>query len=302
MDDIDFNDIRYKISKNRIPEKLLSSIRSWGVLEDPVVISTDSRFIVLSGHNRLSVLREIGIGETNCRVASKFNPDDFLKNAALKHLQGEIGPVGRIKLLLTACEQAPHRIEELILMACREFNVPEFISRDADVMRKAVELPQNLRDYSDTRDIAYKTLRELVLLPAEAIEIIASWVDSINFRMNIFRDIVEILNDISKRDETLAPVRNINLTELEDPRGRENLVLGFLKELRYPEYSKSRQRAEIIISSLRGKGFTVDFPQYFEGDTIGIGLSVAKREGAGGLKKKLEQLDIPAVQNLLDLL
>jgi hypothetical protein len=302
MNDIDFHDIRFKISKNRIPEKLLSSIHTWGVLEDPVVIPFGPRFIVLAGHNRLHVLRDIGIDETNCRIAYEFNIDAFLHAAELKFMHGELGPVGRIKLLLIACEHAPHRIEEMIQLVCCEFNVPEFISRDADVMKKAIELPRNLADYSDSRDIAFKTLKELVNLPEVAIEILSSWVDSINFRMNIFRDIVEILHDISKRDGSLDLVRDIHPSDLEDPRGRENHVLGVLKEIRYPEYTISKQRAESLVSALRGKGISVDLPKYFEGDTIGFVFRITKREGSGELKKNLEQLDMLVVQNLLDLL
>lgn len=302
IDDIDINDIRYKISKNRIQDSLLSSIQTWGILEDPVVIPENSRFIVLSGHNRLHVLRNAGIHETNCRIAPAFDLDSFLQAAELKFIRGEIGPMGRLKLLVIACEKAPHRIDDMIRMLFREFNVPEFIGRDENVMRKATELPQNLADYSDSRDISFKALRDLILLPAEAMGILSSWVDCINFRVNIFRDIVELLDDLSKRDGALELVRDIHLTDLEDPRGRENHVLGVLKELRYPEYAKRRKRAENLISVLRGKGAVVDFPQYFEGDAVGISFRITKRDGAGGLKNKLDNMDLQMVQELLDLL
>jgi hypothetical protein len=302
MEDIDFHDARYKISRNRVPDKLINSVLTWGLLEDPVLLPAGERYIVLIGHNRLSILKNAGKDDVTSRVTPEFNLDAFINAAALKFQRGDIGPLGRIKFLMIAREHSPGRTGEILQLAGREFSMPDFICQDNDIMRQVLELPSELCDYIDSRDIGYKTLKELVLLPENAKGTLTSWIKCINFRMNIFREIVEILADLLKRDGSLLHVHSINLMETEDPRGRENHLLGVLKELRCPEYTKRKQRAEGLMSLLSGKGAVVDFPPYFEGENVGIGFRVNKREGVAGLRKKLDQLDMRTVQDLLDLL
>jgi hypothetical protein len=313
---IDFENNFYKLSKNPPDSKLRASIKNSGILDLPLLLrgaisgdsGEDSRgsahydYIILFGHNRLRIVKELEYESVDALVADHIDPYTFLKYALLKNCRSEIGPIARIKLI-AILKYNLNFGDDAIASICRsDLNVPDFFYTDDAIIKSIINLPTELKDYIDNRGIGYKVIKGILNLGSEYLYLLNSWVKHINFRVNYFKDIVDCIVDIGKRRGGMSSIKSIDIDSIECRRNGEEYVYSEVFKIRYPEYSRMIAKADDMITELKRVGVDVDFPRYFERDSITIKVSVGKREGADKLGEVLKRIDRRAIEKLLDLL
>lgn len=299
---IDFTDNRYKISKPEISDQLMRSIKTHGLLEFPVLLPQYEKYIVVGGHNRLVAAKNTGASTVPCRIMDPFDMGTFLGHAVLKIDRGEVGPIGRLKLYNLLKKTKTEAIQNDRLFARRELGIPDFLLGDEAAIETILSIPDTIAFYADSRDVHYRVLREIGGMSSAAVSLLSSWLDQIPMRVNIFREVVEMLSEISRRDGSIETASAIKIPDIRDPRGRENSLHSSLMSLRCPRYTVLKEEADNLIAKLRAVGIEVTFPNYFEGDTIGLTVKVSKKDGPAVVRDTFTRADEETLGKLLDLL
>lgn len=300
--DIDINNTTYKISKPHIQESLVQSIRKFGILQLPNLIRAGEKFIVLSGHNRLSVVKNLGYKTQTCIVHDAFNAETFFRRALLKIYHGEIGPISKIKLISILKQYSSDLDINVNEFALKSLSIPEYIISSEFIMQKCLAFSKSISDFLEMKEPGYKTIKDIALLPESFIIILGNWLETLPMRVNIFKQIVELLYDISRKGIGAENLQKITIPTEAEPRHKESWLLGSLLSIRYPDFSKRKYEADILLDTLRKNGIQPSFPEFFEGDEIGFTIHVRKKEGIASLYDKIEKIDSDIVNRLLDLL
>ena len=301
----------FKLSRNRIDDQLKQSVRNWGLIELPVLLRGSSsepspddhdftyHYHILFGHNRLWLLQELNITAVTAIISDRVDPDHYLHRALLKGLRGEIGPIGKVKLL-SLLRNFLNVDEKVIAQLCRNLQIPDFISRNESFIHAIQDFPAVLRDYLDSRNVGYRIIRNILRLESDDVILLGSWLERINFRINYFKDLVDCMVDIRIRDGDCVRLQALAVP---DEKGeREEFLFEEVFRIRYPEYSELRGVARTLIHSLERKGVEVDFPRYFENDRIIVKIPVTKREGSSKIVEKFKGIDLQEIDTLLSLL
>ncbi|MBN2042054.1 MAG: ParB N-terminal domain-containing protein [Spirochaetes bacterium] len=300
IDRIDFSNVDYKLSRDFIDEKLVKSVNENGVMEPPVLFESEKSCIIAAGHNRLHVLKEIGKKNTNAYIIREIDHNSYIKYAVLKNYRGEIGPVGKMRFvrLLKDFFQVD---QKNIILKLKQLQIPADIFYEKYPWDKAGILTESLRIYIDSKDVSFKNIKDILKLPEEAISLLSDWA-GYGMRLNIFRGIVDMILEIIKRDKKISALNHIDAESFRDRRQKEELIFREVFNIRYPEYSVIKAKADSILKKLNAPGFNIHFPEYFESDEIGINLKINKREGVESFQKKLKKADMELIKDLFDLL
>ncbi len=318
LEQIDQRNDCFKISKPHIDEKLKHSILTFGLLDPPVLLKgklfksklfksklfksklfCNSAYQIISGHNRICILKELNYTAAPAFVLNELKPEDFVDYALLKNYRQEIGAIGKIKFI-RILKNIFQLDEKDISIASKRIQIPGDMIH-ADLPDKLLSLPEQLKYYLDIKDIGFKVIKNIIQLPDDAILLISKWTADISIRVNLFKPIIDHMADIIKRDKSLNALANIDLNSLSDKRQDESLYNEIFK-IRYPDYTRMKSRADEMINILYKEGVEIDFPEYFERDEIGVILKINKRDGIGVLKKKIDQIDIKAIEDILELI
>jgi hypothetical protein len=133
-------------------------------------------------------------------------------------------------------------------------------------------------------------------------------------RINIFKKIVEMLLDMANGiansaapsgDSGARDERRASFPEFSQKfagREGEKELLRAVFEARYPEYSALKKRADEIISALSSSGVGIEFPEFFEGGSLAVKITLGKRDGAEAVSRKAEGIDRELLRELLSML
>jgi hypothetical protein len=305
IDQIDLEDDYYKISKLPVDDKLKQSIQSTGLLDPPVLIinvnpKANLSYQIISGHNRINILKELDYKFFPAIVHNKLEPDFFISNSLLKCYRQEISSIGKIKVYFIL-KYVFHLSEAEISGTVKVMQIPAEIL-NSELPEKILSLPRSLKDYLDVKDIGFKVIKNLLRLSDETILLVSGWISGINVRVNIFKSIVDYIVDIIKRDKTLKALAGIDPAIFSDNKRMDETLFNEVFKIRYPNYTRMKSSADEIINVLRKDGIEIDFPEYFESDEISVVLKVSKKEGIDGLSKKKNKIDVNAIKNLLELI
>jgi hypothetical protein len=305
IDSIDLNNDEFKISKPLGDDRLKQSLQSFGLLDPPVVYKADNTYKIISGHNRLTMLKELNlaVGSVLCYITSLPEPGSFTDYAFLKNFRGEIGPIGKSKFIRILKNKFCLNENE-ILFAAKNMQIPgDFIY--ADQFEKVLSLGDPLKKYLDLKDIGFKIINNILRLPDEARVLLSNWVIDAGIRVNIFKNIVDLVVDINKINKipALQPMIDLSAGDSTGNTARKDETLyRELFKIRYPEYTDIKLKAGKIIADIMKDGLEIDFPDYFERDEIGISLKINKRDNVEGFNKMLSRINTDALKRLLDLL
>jgi hypothetical protein len=190
----------------------------------------------------------------------------------------------------------------LARIASDDLKVPEYIRDSDSLIEEMLALPKVLYDYLDHREFSYKTIRMVAAFPVEIRDLLSRWLAETSLRKNIFKEVVEYVLDIYKRDLAINALIGIDLTSVDDNRKREDTLCGKLFELRYPEYSRRKMIFDEYKRRIEKKGFMVKYPEYFEGDNIVIGLKIEKTETPEFISRRLSEFNYEELYKLLQAL
>lgn len=302
MRSINVSDRYFKISRDRIDDRLRASIREFGVLEQPVLMAVPGGYRVISGFNRLAVLIELDRHEVDASVVQEANAEHFVRQAILKGQRNELGPMGRLKgldIMNDFFRIEPARLERIARVGLQ---VPGEYPGDGPLSAAVRGLPEPLKSYLDVKDIPFKVIRELARLPRVSIDRVTRWVSHAPLRANIFKGIVEMLGDIGERDGNDNAIGDIEIDENDDWKKWEELLFSEVYRARYPGYSALKKKADDIAGDLSRSGIRVSYPHYFEGDGISLIVDIRKRDDADAVVKKIAALDTAKLKELVDLL
>ncbi len=305
LEEINFDDTSYKITKPHISEQLIQSIKKHGIVEPPVLIRQNNRFIILSGHNRLSAAKALGRNRQACRILEAFEPELFFDAGIKKLYHNEIGPIGKIRfyqILKPYESDLSIRNSNLFDFAVKELGIHAHILSSDELISRISSFPPLLIEYLEMKDPGFKTMRDLVHLSDTTVAIVSSWIESIPMRINIFRQIVELLYDIELKVSDCNRLHNILIPIEGDPRHKEALLLQSLMAIRYPNFLKRKSELDTLMMNLQKNGVQTEFPQFFEGDEVSFTIDIRKKEGSNSFFKKIEKIDKNTVEKLLNLL
>lgn len=287
-------DDTYRISRPFQPEALIQSIKDFGMIETPVLILGEHGYIPFTCHNRISVLKRLGIVELRASVINSPDPDIFINNAVLKVRRAEVGPVGKAAAILIVRDY--FSFEDAAFFCKNVLNASGELLQDG-FAEKIVGLPVALRNYIDTKDIGFKTLKDIVSLQPYMLQKIETWINLMQVRVNVFRMIVEYLYDLAKiMENDFLPVFNTE-DKVDDKK-----LLDALFRLRYPDFSALKEVTDKMISGLTFSGVNVDFPEYFEKDYLTLKIDIKRDDTAQDISDKFARIDADKLLNLLSLL
>lgn len=301
LEDVDLEDRYFKISRNGIGDELRSSIRDFGVLDPPVLIDGGGRYRVMFGFNRIDVLRGMGIQSVDALVVPGVDPEFFINRALLKCLRNEAGPVGRLRLLTIMSDLGTDggRTREIAMKGLR---VPAECAGDIPFLESVMALPGPVKDYLDRRDMQMRIIRDIVRLPGEAVAALSRWLSFEPMRVNIFRSVIDMLADIHDRDGDVRFVEGITPDGIRDRKEWEEYLHGSVFRARYPEYDSLKKEADEIARYFSSRGILLDYPRYFEGDRVGLTVTIGKRDDLESARKKINDADLSRLKRLLELL
>ena len=301
LSSIILHDIRYKISKPEPAETLKKSISIHGILDPLLLIYCDGYYTIMAGHNRASLLNDANVISVHARVFDSFREDIFLEHGLMKNYHNELGPIGKLKLftLTAGCINNSSATREL---GTKKLNLPPEILDDQDLRNNILNFPDMLLNYIDGKDINYRTIIELAQGEQEQLQILAQWIGQIPMRVNIFKSIVDMTSDIIKRDHHIEHLYAIDIDSIQDRRMKELHLVEALREIRYPEYSKLKNKASHIIDEISKTGISVSMPEYFEGDTISLLFTVSRRDGIQKLQEQVKGIKYEKISELLYML
>jgi len=297
LDDIDLNNEYFRVSKKVPIDNLARSIKNFGVIDPPLILRRNKTHTVIFGHNRIRCLRETGAAKIIARTVDELNEELYLDYIILKNYRKEIGTAGKFRTLFILKDHFKIYDARLAEIATKILGLSEDLLTEMDSFFR---LPPVMLDYLDTKDIHARIMRSLLALPAEYLRLISGWLGHCMFTASSFREMVTLMADIYRRDGTStmsAIAKNPH-----DHRFTEEEIIRALFEVRYPEYSTLKAKAEEIVRSLSQKCITVSYPEYFEGDHIDIILRAGKGERIQSLKKKFNDMDEGRFNELISLL
>ncbi len=298
INDICVDDETYKISKNTTDDKLKNSIRRYGILTPPLLLNEKNALLPVIGHNRLKLAKEINVENVDVHIIQKEDHEIYVHHALLKNYNEELGPLGKVKLCRILSDFAVSRAA-LNDIRINDLKIPEYI-RDSDSLAgEMIKLPKVLYDYLDIKGFDYRTIRMITSFPLEIKELLSRWISDTNLKKNIFRETVEYVWDIYKRDSKIDALVNIDFASTDDHMRREDVLSSKLFELRYPEYYSRKTFFEDYRYRIEKKGFILSYPEYFEGDHIVIGLKIKKTETPEFISNRLPGLNDEELHELL---
>ncbi len=300
--DVDLADEKYRISRIHPDDRLARSIEMFGLLESPVLLNGPEKYTIVFGHNRIKALLGSGKDRFTAVIVDSIGRESYIEYAVLKSFRNELGPAGKLRLIdiaLNVLGIDAGRAEELARTALGVGH--EFVRRPG-LRESVLRLPPALVAYLDSRDIGYKVIRNLLRLPEDGVKLLTHWLEQFPVRVNIFREIVDMMIDIRKRDGSLERLGAIDMLSGEDRKLREDHIFREISRIRYPEYNRIKEEADAIIRKLREERIDAALPPYFDGDSISLSVNFNKREDPASVIERLSRIDAELVKKLLGLL
>lgn len=294
IDDI-AEDEFFKISKKNYHNTLPGSLKQSGMLEVPYVYKKDNSYTSLTCHNRIKLLRESGIKSIRCYVLEQPDAEIFMNYASLKTYRNELGPMGKLKTLtlINSFFNLDASLRKEFCTKTLKLN-SEIIENEA-YLKSVMHFPDNLADYIDEKDMSFKVIKDLSLLPSEWISIIDNWIKNTQVRVNIFRMLVDYVFDIYRRGDSVTVIESVSCSD-------DKALYDSIYRIRYPEYSRLKMRSESLISELSGSGVTIEFPEYFDRRSVTLKIDIDKNSDCAGQLKRVTKISVEKLTELLSLL
>ncbi len=290
IETIDFTDTYFNISRHCSDDRLIRSVEDFGILVPPVLLKKGSMFRIISGHNRLLAIRELGSASVRSEVCDDVTADMFIKFFLLKNYRNEIGPIGRIKFIhiLSDFFMMKSPIESPVLK--KSLGIPAEIISDAFIIPKILALPESLRNYLDMNNVNFRIIRELCTMSLAGAELLDQWVKSGLVRQNIFKKICDMYYDILSRDGGSDVLADIQVKSFDEKRRYDESLFNEIFRIRYPEYSALWRRAGEIMDRVNNDKIRVSVPEYFEGECLELAIRIRRDEDLLLLEKRVDEL------------
>lgn len=294
MADISTDEI-FKVSKHNYQNTLPASLKISGMLEVPYIFKSGSGYGVLTCHNRIKILRESGVAELFCFVMDSPDADIFMNHISLKAYRNEIGSFGKLKTLFIL-NTFFNLTESVRKDFCTKIlKLPLEIIENGEYLKKVLDFPETMIGYIDEKDISFKVIKDLSILPHDWIAVIDKWIKNVPVRVNIFRMLIDNIFDIYRRGDAISSIDSISLND-------DKALHDAIYRIRYPEFSKLKMQTDKLVGELTGSGLSIDFPEYFDRGFVTLKIDINKKSDCVDQLGKLSKIKIEKLRELLSFL
>ncbi|MCG6945137.1 MAG: ParB/RepB/Spo0J family partition protein [Deltaproteobacteria bacterium] len=286
LDEVDWNDTSCLITYGPLPDKLILSIQTVGLIHKPLLQrKSDGLFRIICGSRRLAVCRQLGLSPLSCEVLSiSTSPVTSLRTAIYDNIaQRVLNPVEK-SLVLT--KMAKHLNQPQLV---QEF-MPLLDLEPSDTLcSRYVQLLPLEAPILDA--IAEGTLHErigFVLSPLERGDRLAffNFFQELPFSVSVQEELVETVVEIGQRDN-FTPRQILDSAEVNDlrrahkrpARQRAQQIRKQLQARRTPRLTARQERFARETKDLGlPPGVRLIPPPYFEGPKWSLEFTFAGAE------------------------
>jgi hypothetical protein len=294
IDEISPNDF-FKVSRKNYQNNLIYSLKQSGMLEVPVLVKKDSGYDIFTCHNRIQILRETGVADLKCFIIDTPECEFFINRVSLKAYRNELGLFGKLKVLSLLNNYFKADGDIIKDFCSKVLKLPLEAVGNEVYFNKILSFPGTLIDYLDEKDMSFKTIKDLSRMPEDWMDMIGRWLEDTPIRVNIFRMLADYLYDIYRRGDNIPMAEVISCSD-------DKTLHDVIFRIRYPEFSRLKSRADNIINDLTAGGVSVDFPEYFDGKKFTLKLEIDKRSDCDIQLKKIRDIDVEKLKDLISLL
>lgn len=297
IDQIDLSDSTYELTTSKCSTDLALSVSAVGLLQPPILIAESDGFVVVCGFRRIAACASLKLAHVPARILPPGHSRLACAKIAIADnaFQRELNVVEQSRAFAMIRRYAGER--QTWMSLARSVGLPDspaVMDRLLDVADMPEILQQSILDGHISLPVAIEINRLNSLEAAVLIRLF----DSLNTGLNIQRELLETIREISLRDgislaELLekSPVASIlHNDELSNPQRVQELRRQ-LKRMRYPELSKAETRFQQLLRSARlDSRIQFQHPPFFEGKTYRATLSIDSRTQLRHLISELEKL------------
>lgn len=296
LDRIDTSDRTFKITTTIDKSDLTPSIRCVGILQPPVLIEKEKAWCVVCGFRRISAseamnLKEIPAFVVNARSLEECARMAISDNACQRSLN--VVEQARAYALI---RRVVNRTEAWVEIAAAS-GLP--VSQAAiERILPVADMPETLQAGLLSGSIALPVALQINRLSDTDALALGNLFAKISAGLNVQRELLETILDISKRDRSTVAELIVNekidaiLNDSETPIPQQVQKLRMLlKKMRYPSLSQAEKSFEDTLKSLKlNSRLQLQPPRFFEGKTYRANLSFDSCEQLRLLQAELDKL------------
>jgi len=279
--DIDLTDQRYQISfSNENIAFLGQSIRETGLIHPPMVRPLNNRYIIVSGFNRIKASIH---NKKDTIFVYTMKPDAseyqcLLKSITSLSFKRQLSQAE----LIRSCKLLNKFLDEKQIAdkSAAIFNM-ELNKRFIKDLLNIANLPEPALELIHKGSISFKTAKRMQIFQQEIIKSFLNIFSKIKASNNKQLEIIQYIEEISKRDATSIEVffqnheiQKIILNEKSEPLLKTKLLREYLYKLRFPTIFKTRQKVQRKINNLKlGNKIRFVPPENFESQNYSISFN-----------------------------
>ena len=281
INDIDLNDLRYKISFSlENIEFLAQSIEQSGLINPPLVRPFNNKYIIVSGFNRIKA-SIVNNSDTIAVYKTYSGEDDYqclVKSIVALSFQRQLTQAELIKSIkrLSNFLDAKQIALKSTAIFNRELN-SQFVKNLLDI----ASLPDPAMELIHHGNISFKTAKKLLMFEKEIIISFLEVFSKIKASNNKQLEIIQYIMEISKRD-SMDPMfffQNQKIKEIifdhnKEPVLKTRLLRKYLYRQRFPALFQTSQMVQKKINNLKlGKKIKLLPPENFESRNYSISFT-----------------------------
>ena len=302
LDRIETADRTFQITTSIDKPDLKPFIGSAGLLQPPLLLPKEDKWIVVCGFRRIEACNDLKIRQIPAWIlAADHSRNDNIRIAIADNAsQRSLNVVEQARALGLICSTAD-RVQSLEMAAA--FGLPASRKTMNRIMPVA-QMSQPLQEGLLTGQIALPVALQIHRMGGDDAQELSTFFLSIHTGLNVQRELMDRIIDICRRDRisiaelihAKAIAAILKDTDAPMPQ-RVQQLRGHLKEQRYPELSKTENRYQDLVKSLRlNSRLQLQPPPFFEGKTYRLSLSIESRKQLKSLKADLDRLiDHPSI-------
>ncbi len=284
-------DERFRITTRTDCDDLCDSVRHVGLINPPILLSSESGFIIVCGFRRIEACRRIQLTE----IISKITDTSELECLKLAISDNAY----QRTLNLIEISQSLHKLSNFyenneLSSVSAYLGLPPTPQSMIHKMKMLCQMPQSLKEGILSEAIAMPTAFELQKLEQKEATAVAELFIQLAPSLNKQREILTLLQEISVRED--VPIQNIldNINKImqnSEPDKNQKLrkIRSYLKQRRFPTLSHAEEQFEKSLKQLKlGAGLDLIPPKYFEGNIYTFSLQFRTLEELYQQKARLD--------------
>ena len=274
LDQIDENDITYRITTETHIEDLAASIEDTGLLNTPIIERRDDHFIILSGFRRVAACNLLNIAQIKTRFISSETPQlDRVKIAISENsFQRALNLIETSRALNLLAGSLEDKVS--LQATASKLALPEHPKMIDNIMQLSF-FPDSIQQAVLSETIGLPVALHLGKMEEIVAEILVDIFEKLTFSLNKQREIILLSEEISHREDISLfdvlknPLIDTIMNNKDMDRSQQGRELRrYLKQRRYPELSHAEAVFEKEKKALKLENqIRLHPPLHFEGET-----------------------------------